>query len=146
MEEIKNPEEMFSGIHNFCFHNVVISKTSSSTKIKLINNTSAITTFIGTLISVDTKYPNFSLNNILKCIFNFMLFDNKLSGDISKCYRKILVEQMLARLRLFCWLRMVNDIPKFIYYERKTLDFGDPAASEAVESAQKKFIIPCLSL
>ena len=37
---------------------------------------------------------------------------------------------------------MDNDIPKFIYYERKTLDFGDPAASEAVEAAEKKFIIP----
>ena len=32
-EEIKNPEEVFSGIHNFCFHNVVISETSSSTKV-----------------------------------------------------------------------------------------------------------------
>ena len=41
---------------------------------------------------------------------------------------------------------MENDIPKFIYYERKTLDFGDPAASEAVEAAEKKFIIPACHL
>ena len=83
LAEIKNPEEIFSGILNFCLHNVVISETSSSTKVRLINNTSAITPLIGTLISVNTKYPFFSLNNISKCIFNFLLFDNKLSGDIS---------------------------------------------------------------
>ena len=130
LKEVMNPEEIFSGIHYFCFHNVVISETSSSTKVRLINNTSAITPFIGTLISVNTKYPKFSLNNISKCIFNFMLYDNKLSGDVSKCYRKILVDDISAKLRLFCWLRMENDIPKFIYYERKTLDFGDPAASK----------------
>ena len=142
LKEVMNPEEVFSGIHNFCFHNVVISETSSSTKVRLINNTSAITPFIGTLISVNTRYPNFSLNNISKCIFNFMLFDNKLSGDISKCYRRILVDDISSKLRLFCWLKMKDDIPKFIYYERKTLDFGDPAASESVEAAEKKFIIP----
>ena len=75
-----------------------------------------------------------------------MLYDNKLSGDISKCYRKILVDPMTARLRLFCWLEMINDIPKFQYYERATLDFGDAPASQAVESAQKKFIIPACHL
>ena len=66
-----------------------------------------------------------------------MLYDNKLSGDILKYYRKILVDPMTAKLRLFCWLEMVNYIPKFIYFERTTLDFGDPAASQAVELAQK---------
>ena len=66
-----------------------------------------------------------------------MLYDNKLSGDISKCYRKILVDPLTAKQRLFCWLEMENDIPKFVYFEWSTLDFGDAPASQSVESAQK---------
>ena len=54
-----NPEKVFTGIHNFCYHNVVVSETSNSTKVRLINNTSAISHSTGTLISVNTKYPNF---------------------------------------------------------------------------------------
>ena len=138
LTEIMNPEKVFAGIHNFCYHNVVVSETNNSTKVRLINNTSAISQSIGTLISVNTKYPNHSLNDISKCLFNFMLYDNKLSGDISKCYRKILVDPLAAKLRLFCWLEMINDIPKFIYFERSTLDSSDAPASQSVESAQDK--------
>ena len=137
---------MFEGTHNFCYHNVVVSETSSSTKIRLINNTSSVTPGIGTLVSVNTKYPSFSLNNIAKCIFNFMLYDNKLSCDISKCYRKILVDPLSAKLRLFCWLEMVKDKPNFIYFERSTLDFGDAPASQSVESAENKYVIPACQL
>ena len=66
LTKIMNPDEIFEGTHNFCYHNVVVSETSSSTKVMLINNTSSVIPSIGTLISVNTKYPSFSLNNIGK--------------------------------------------------------------------------------
>ena len=75
-----------------------------------------------------------------------MLYDHKLSCDIAKCYWKILVDPLTAKLRLFCWLKMEEQSPEYIYFERSTLDFGDVAASQSVESAQKKFIIPSCNM
>ena len=59
---------------------------------------------------------------------------------------KILVDPLTANLRLFCWLEIKNNEPHFVYFKRSTLDFGDSAASEAVEIGQRKIVVPACKL
>ena len=116
LTKVEDPHTVFSNPHHFCLHGIVVSETSMSTKVRLINNTSTVSHSVGTLMSVNTRYPSRSLNDIGKCVFNLMLFDHKISADIEKCYRKILVDPLTANLRLFCRLDYENKVPKFIYF------------------------------
>ena len=61
---------LFSSPHHFCLHSVVRSETSVSTQIRLVNNTSTLSTGIGTLFSVNCKFPSKSLQSMSQCIFD----------------------------------------------------------------------------
>ena len=142
----KELETLFKAPHNFCVHSVVRSETSASTQIRLVNNTSTQSSGIETLLSVNCRFSSTSLQSMSQCLFNFFLFTHKMSADISKCYRRIGVDDLTAILRLFCWVEMRDGEPIFQYYKRATLDFWDPVASETVELAQLKYTIPACSM
>ena len=87
-------------------------------------------------------------NNMIKCnigdsfdsLLDFRLYDNPYSSDISKCYLRILVDDLTAKLRLLVWFDNPQDMTGIKIYRRPTMDFGDTCSSLVVRIIQEKFL------
>ena len=61
-------------------------------------------------------------------------------SDISKCYLRILVESLTAKLRLLVWFENPGDMTGLKVYCRPTMDFGDTCSSLVIHIVQEKFL------
>ena len=72
-------------------------------------------------------------------LLDFHLYNNPYSSDISKCYLRILVDDLTSRLRLLVWFEDPQKMTGVKIYRRPTMDFGDTCSSLMVRIVQEKF-------
>ena len=60
----------------------------------------------------------------------------------SKCYLRILVDELTAKLRLMAWYKDPKNKSGRIIYKRKTMDFCDVVSALIICITQKKFVSP----
>ena len=133
-------EEILNGAHSFCNHSAVTNEQSRTTSTRLVNNTSTISTGVGTTISLLSPCPKGCLNDQQTSLTNWLLYKHGYSSDVSKCYRRIACDTLSSRLRMFAWYEDIPTCSKPVVMVRDTMDFGDSIASYSVEAAEKKFI------
>ena len=97
-------EKLLKSTHHFCYLNMVHSENSKSTATRMINNT-LTTSPNGTSFSIENKVPSSQIGDSHDSLLNFWLYTYDYSSDISKCYLRILVDELTADLRLNIWYR-----------------------------------------
>ena len=124
---------------NFGYLGVVHSETSESTATRMINNT-LTTSKAGTSFGIENKIPSAEIGDSFTSIVDFLIYQYGYSSDIAKCYLKVLVDALTARLRLMVWYRDVRNKKDMIIFQRDTMDFKDAIGSLIIRIIQKKFI------
>ena len=106
LKEIPESEhkKLLEMVHHFCYLGVVHSETSESTSTRMINNT-LTSSKAGTSFSIENKIPSVEIGDTFTSIMDFMLYRYGYSSDITKCYLKVLVDELTSRLRLMVWYK-----------------------------------------
>ena len=68
-----------------------------------------------------------NIGDSFESFLDFRLYSNPYSSDISKCYLRILVDDLTARLRLLVWFKDSQEMTGVKIYRKPTMDFGDTA-------------------
>ena len=106
MVEVK--KERWDGLlkrtHNFCYLLVVSNENSETTGSRLSNDTLTLNRE-GANFSLENKVPNSNIGDSFASLVNFRLYRHGYSSDISKCYLRVGVDALTARLRLCYWYR-----------------------------------------
>ena len=97
---------------------------------------------MGTSFSIENKVPSSPIGDSHDSLLNFLLYSYGYSSDISKCYLRILVDELTGDLRLMIWYRDPKNKLEPIVYRRYTMDFGDACSALVVRIAQKKLLCP----
>ena len=71
-------------------------------------------------------------------LMDFRLFNHPYSSDISKCYLRILVDSLIAKLRLLIWFKDLIQMTGMMVFQRLTMDFGDTYSSLVIRIVQEK--------
>ena len=137
-EELK---EVLSGTHHFSYLSYVSSETSTTTSTRLINDT-LTSNGKGTSFSLENKVPTAEIGDSFASLAEFRLYRHGYSSDISKCYLRVLVDDLTAKLRLCYWYRDPANMKDPIVFKRCTMDFGDSIASLVIRIIQLKFLLP----
>ena len=106
----------------------VFSENSESTSTRMINNT-VTSTPGGTSFSIKNKVPVSEIGDSHESLLNFILYRYGYSSDISKCYLRILVDELTSNLRLMAWYKDPKNKSGRMVYRCKTMDFGDAASA-----------------
>ena len=104
LEEVPEQEleNLLKTVHHFCYLQLVFSENSESTSTRMINNTLTSTPG-GTSFSIENKVPVSEIGDSHESLLNFILYRYGYSSDISKCYLRILVDELTSNLRLMAW-------------------------------------------
>ena len=81
---------------------LVFSENPESTSTRMINNILTSTTN-GTSFSIENKVPVSEIGDSHESLLNFILYRYGYISDISKCYIRILVDELTSNLRLMVW-------------------------------------------
>ena len=73
-------------------------------------------------------------------LLEFRLYNYPYSSEISKCYLRILVDSLSAKLRLLVRFENPGDMTGLKVYCRPTMDFGDTCSSLVIHIVQEKFL------
>ena len=71
---------------------------------------------------------------------NFMLYEHGYSSDISKCYLRVLVDELTSRLRHMVWYNDPKSMEDMVAFRRRTIDFGDSFSALVIRIIQEKFL------
>ena len=85
--------------------------------------------------------PVCAIGNSFESIIDWRLHEHGYSSDISKCYLRVLVDDLTARLRLCYWYPDSLTRSKPRIFMRKTMDFGDACSSLVIRIIQLKFLL-----
>ena len=130
-EEIQNLEYI---PHFYTMGNMVWNSNSSSTSVRMINDTAR--PIKGQMASVSTSNycPRKVLNNMYTTLIRFLLYEIGYSSDVQGAYRAIKCSYLDSFLRLFIWFEDLDDPDNsIVIYRRKSLDFVDGSASCSFE-------------
>ena len=126
--------------HHFTLLAMVMSETSSSTSARLINNTKTRVPGQGTSYCLENEMIKCNIGDSFDSLLDFRLYDYPYSSDISKCYLRILVDDLTAKLRLLVWFDDPQNMTGVKIYRRPTMDFRDTCSSLVVRIVQEKFL------
>ena len=114
-------EDILNGTHHFSYLSVFKSETSTSTSTRLINDT-LISKWKGSSFPLKKQSPN-KRNRWLIWIFSrFPIL------QLSKCYLRVLVDELTVRLRLSYWYEDPENLTGLIIYRKEKkvfLDFSE---------------------
>ena len=106
-------EEILNVTHHFSYLSLVKSETSTSTCTRLINDT-LTSNGKGSSFSLESKVPTSEIGDSFGSLVDFRLYNHGYSFDISKCYLRVLVDKLTARLRLCYWYVKISQDASFI--------------------------------
>ena len=132
-------KETMKSTHHFTLLAMVMSETSSSTSARLINNTKTQVSGQGTSYCLENEMTKCNIGDSFDSLLDFRLYNNPYSSDISKCYLRILVDDLTARLRLLVWFEDPQKMTGVKIFRRPTMDFGDTCSSLVVRIVQENF-------
>ena len=133
-------KETMKSTHHFTLLAMVMSETSTSTSARLINNTKTQVPGQGTSYCLENEMIKCNIGDSFDSLLDFRLYNNPYSSDISKCYLRILVDDLTAKLRLLVWFENPKEMTGVKIYRRPTMDFGDTCSSLVVRIVQEKFL------
>ena len=133
-------EELLGGTHNFCYLSIVSNENSESASSRLINDTLTANRE-GASFSLENKVPSSNIGDSFQSLVNFRLYRHGYSSDISKCYLRVGVDSLTAKLRLCYWYQDPENMKDPIIMERHTMDFGDSIAALVIRIVQLKFLM-----
>ena len=116
------------------------NKNSESTSSRLINDTLTANKE-GASFSLENKVPSSNIGDSFQSLVNFRLYRHGYSSDISKCYLRVAVDSLIAKLGLCYWYRDSENMKYPIIMERHTMDFGDSIAALVIRIVQLKFLM-----
>ena len=142
LKEISGEElaKVLNSTHHFCYLSQVHSETSESTSTRMINDTLTNST-AGTGFSIENKMPVCAIGNSFESIIDWRLHEHGYSSDISKCYLRVLVDEVTSKLRLCYWYHDPLTKLKPRIFMRLTMDFGDACSSLVIRIIQLKFLM-----
>ena len=85
--------------------------------------------------------PSSNIGDSYASLINFRLYRHGYSSDISKCYLRVMVDELTSRLRLCYWYKDPENMADPVIYERTTMDFGDSIAALVIRIIQLKFLM-----
>merc|ERR1711889_11673 len=86
-------KEVLNGTHHFSYLSYVSSETSTTTSTRLINDT-LTSNGKGTSFSLENKVPTAEIGDSFASLAEFRLYRYGYSSDISKCYLRVLVDEV----------------------------------------------------
>ena len=119
--------------HHFCYMSIVISETNTSTTVSLINNTKAQVPGQGTSYCLENQMVKTNIGDSFDSLLDFCLYSHPYSSDISKCYLRILVDSLTAKLRLLVWFDNPKDMTGMKVFWCPTMDVGDTCSSLVIQ-------------
>ena len=60
---------------------------------------------------------------------DFRPYEHPYSSDISKCYLRVLVDDLIAKVRLMIWFRDPLHMKEMVVFKHVTMDFGDSCSN-----------------
>ena len=133
-------KEILENTHNFCYLSIVSNENSETTGSRLINDT-LTSNKEGASFSLENKVPSSNIGDSYASLINFRLYRHGYSSDISKCYLRVMVDELTSRLRLCYWYEDPENMVDPVIYERTTMDFGDSIAALVIRIIQLKFLM-----
>ena len=83
-------EEILQKAHHFRY----ISENSESSQARMINNTKTNVPSVGTSFCLENKVPVSKIGDSYDSLLDFRLYENGYSSNKSKCYFRVLVDDL----------------------------------------------------
>ena len=84
--------------------------------------------------------PRSQIGDSYDSLMDFRLYEHPYSSDISKCYLRVLVDNLTAKFRLIIWFKDPLHMKGMIVFKGPTMDFADSCSSLVIRIIQEKFL------
>lgn len=128
--------------------NIVVKPSSSSTKVRLIADSSIPIRLLNTTLSNSNRCPRFNLNNLANLMLNMFIQPVFVSLDLQRAYLTICIEGRNQYLFATYWFedpqKYGTSRPRYLFSQ--TLEFGFGSASTSLGCAIYKYVLPCIKI